>query len=43
MRDPASIDPEINAWSFGALALSLVVHAGVANLGASVEVERLGG
>jgi cation diffusion facilitator family transporter len=30
LRDPAGIDPEINVWSFGALAVSLVVHLGVA-------------
>jgi cation diffusion facilitator family transporter len=30
LRDPSSIDPEINVWSFVALGVSLVVHLGVA-------------
>jgi cation diffusion facilitator family transporter len=30
LRDPTLISPEVNAWSFIALGLSLVVHLGVA-------------
>jgi cation diffusion facilitator family transporter len=26
LRDPASIDPAVNAWSFGSLIVSIVVH-----------------
>jgi cation diffusion facilitator family transporter len=30
LRDPSLIQAEVNAWSFGALVLSIVVHLGVA-------------
>ena len=30
LRDPSLIQAEVNAWSFGALILSIVVHLGVA-------------